>query len=164
MLPACAVFWFATSILIGKIKNDKIFSILLILILVIGAFGIISSVNTVQSAYDTGIQNQNVLDGINNKNTTVICIGPGEVILFGTYLNESNMYMDNKSSYGIDENDLNILFNITYSSNLNKTINENKENNIILMKGEWIDSDLITSDDQPFYNIAGNQFYNYNQL
>ena len=88
LLPACAVFWFATSILIGKLKNNKLFLILFVIIVLIGAVGISRIVSSTQSDYQLGTNNSNFLDEINNKNFTVKCMDTIRTSLFGNYLNE----------------------------------------------------------------------------
>ena len=159
LLPACAVFWLATSILIGKLKNNRLFLILFVIIILIGIAGISGIISSTQSDYQIGVQNQVMLDEINNANCTILCTSPGEVIQFGTYLNESKVFTNCESSYGISYNDSDKLFHIKYNKNLNKIIDKYNNSNIYLIKGNWEVSDLVNNNTEQYYSIGANQFY-----
>ena len=162
LLPSTAVFWFAVSILIGKLENKKVFTVILAVIFILGIFGIFGSISNFQEDYQTGIQNQNCLNEINNNNSTIICIGPGVVIQWGTYLNNSNVYMFNMNeAYGVSKKDLKKVFDIEFTSNLNKTVNENKDTEIYVIMGDCNECELINGSN-PIYKIARNSIYRYN--
>lgn len=160
LLPAVAVFWLAVSILLGRTKNNKLLIISLFLIMLLGiscAFGIMDAANSYQKI---GKDNQNFLNEVNQDNATIICIGKGEVIQFGTLLNNSDVYMDVHQAYGVKDADLKTLFNITYSSDLNRTIDMNGNKDIYIIKGDWRESDLIDKNNL-LYKIGVNEFYRY---
>lgn len=162
LIPAAGVFWFSVSILIGKLENKKVSAVLLVVMLLLGIFGVVGSISNFQNDYRTGIQNQNCLNEINNNNSTIICIGSGEVIQFGTYLNTSHVYMFNMTrTYGVEKRDLKKLFDIKYTTNLNKTVNDNKDTNIYVFMGSWNECELINGS-KLFYKIGGNNVYKYN--
>ena len=162
LMPACGVFWFATSILIGKLENKKLFSILLVIIFIIGLFGISGIISSTQDNSYIGVQNQDILDEINNSNSTVICIGDGSIIRFGTYLNESKVIVSQKSKlFDVDHKYWDKIFDIKFSNDLNKTINENNNTKIYVITGSYVKNDLINNS-EPYYSIARNNFYEIN--
>lgn len=157
LLPAIAVFWFAVSVLVGKLKNNKLIVVSLVLILILGISGISVGFNSVSGYYNQGISNQNFLDEIDN-NSTIICANPGVVIQFGTYFNNSDVYIKSHEVYGVTDNDLNTLFNIKYTSDINKTIEKSKDKSVYFVIGNWIDNELVDNI-EPAYNIDNNNFY-----
>lgn len=159
LMPAVGVFWFSISILIGKLENNKLLIVSLVFFLILGALGSYSLIGLNNDLYQTGISNQNVFDEMND-NSTVICIGAGETLQFGTYLNESKVYMDTKSVYGVGGKDVKKLFDIKYTSNINKTIDKHSDGNIYIIIGSWRESDLI-NDTNLIHSIGENNFYKY---
>ncbi len=161
LIPAAAVFWLAVSILLGKMDNNKFMVILMSFILIMGAYGVYDTAYHFQSYYNNGIQNQEILDSMDNSNSIILCVGPGEVIQFATYFNESSIFMDEKTPYSASEKSLNEVFNIKYYSDYGKLIEDNKDKDIYVIMGSWNDCEYVDENDK-FYNIAENIFYKYN--
>lgn len=59
LMPAAGVFWLSISILIGKIKNNKLLLISLVLFIIIGVFSSYSLIDLNNGLYQTGVSNQN---------------------------------------------------------------------------------------------------------
>lgn len=104
LLPSIAIFWFAISIYINKIDNKKVLSIVLLLILILGSFGIINNFNTFDIYYQEGMANENMFNDMNNDNTSVICISPYATVEFGTYLQSGHIFTVAKKINGVPLN------------------------------------------------------------
>ena len=104
LIPAAAVFWFAFSLALSKLEFNTLILAITLLVVVIGAIGIIYQVNDVSELYDETITYQQILDEINNNDTIVIFSSLTKFMRFYEELNETHQYysytIGNKSFKG----------------------------------------------------------------
>lgn len=155
LLPAVSVFWLSIAIYLGKIENKRLLTIFVLIIVVMGIFNFYDTLEKQNESIEDGIKDQNFLNSINNENTAIVSISPGEVIQFGTLLKESKQYRSLNNAYGLSDDDLNDL-SINYISNMTKL--KSKNDNIYLIKGSWKKSNL-TNNSEDVYQIGANHFY-----
>lgn len=91
-IPAIAVFWLSISILIGKIKSNKIFALCLIILLILSIIGIVSTFHNVHNLYNKGEQDLEFINQLNNNDTIIICNSHTNYIFYSHMLNNANIY------------------------------------------------------------------------
>lgn len=110
-------FWLSISILISSLYvNKKLFTIFLVIILIIGALGVFSSVNNEQNDFNDTIHKNETLQSVVGSNNIVIFDNDVLYLDFGTYFLKNNSHYLFKNDVG--QNIGNLLKNSTIQSKI----------------------------------------------
>ena len=147
LLPATAVMWLAISIVLGRIKNRKMFMISAALIAVLLIVGIATTFATNDEMYKNGVQQKQILDNItNNPNSMLIIPSQNIIMYFLDYADHSDIYFINVDHvFGENMDRLHKLydFNTFNGNDIDKVIANNTQKNIYIIS--WGDPVLNTS-------------------
>ena len=135
LLTVCGIMWLSISILLNNVKNKKLFSILILLIILMGCLNSISLLNESNNLYKVGHEENIVLEQINNKNNVYLYPNEYNYIYYHNHLNETQGY-NIKKFKNINDN------NITFEKNITKILLDNNNKNIYTMKKITNESDL----------------------
>lgn len=117
LLPLLGTFWLSISILISSLYvNKKLFTIFLVIILIIGALGVFSSVNNEQDDFNDTIHKNETLQSVVGSNNIVIFDNDVLYLDFGTYFLKNNSHYLFKNDVG--QNIGNLLKNSTIQSKI----------------------------------------------
>ena len=143
LVPAAAVFWFSFSILISKLEFNKTVLLVTLIIVVIGAAGVISQVNDISKLNDETIALQEFLSEINNNDSIVIFDSSTKYFRFFEELNNTQQYY---------------VFNIN-----NKTYEKQYVSILDLNKKEFVfpDSILNNTDKNIYFIVDEKTEYDY---
>ena len=98
ILPASAILWLVIAIMIGKIKQRRMFLISLALIVLVLISGAALMITTTNDAYQHGMAQSEVLDNITQDNNSIVIItNPNMIMYFLDYSNHCDMYCLNQS-------------------------------------------------------------------
>jgi hypothetical protein len=81
LIPSAAVIWLSISILIGKINNNRLFTISLIFLLIFGFLGFVDINSNTPSLNEYGIKCQDMFDEINSDSDAIIIFDGSAAIL-----------------------------------------------------------------------------------
>lgn len=139
LIPAIAVFWLSVSIMIGKLENKKLLTILLSLILILSIFCYAETIENSFELDQNGIIEQKILDDIKNDNSSLIITKDSGFFQFGTYINDTKLYTDVDGFYGIENKKIDKLFDYTLISKnkFKKVIRDNPDKTIYLIEPSW---------------------------
>ena len=156
LLPSIAIFWFAVSIYIDKIDNKKIYTISVLLILILGCFGIISNNDSFNIYYNEGIANEKIFNEMNMDNTSVFCISNYASVEFGTYLNSDHIYSTSKYINGVPVNHTKMKY--VPAKKIDKLVDKTN-GTVFIIKGKNDDFNLTENLMEQKHNIAELNFY-----
>jgi hypothetical protein len=158
-MASVGVLWLGISILVGKIENNylQIASILIILLLAISGFS--DMIHTYNKSYDLGTANKEFFDSVNNNDTVVVTKLESKSLSFRPILDKVRFYSNKNHLFGLSKKEQKEIFNLSYSSNLNETIEENREKNIYVIQDKNETSDLV-EENNPIH-IIGRKTYFY---
>ena len=159
LMASVGVLWLGISILVGKIENNylQIASILIILLLAISGFS--DMIHTYNKSYDLGTANKEFFDSVNNNDTVVVTKLESKSLSFRPILDKVRFYSNKNHLFGLSKKEQKEIFNLSYSSNLNETIEENREKNIYVIQDKNETSDLV-EENNPIH-IIGRKTYFY---
>lgn len=162
LIPSAVVLWFSISILVGKIKNDKILLISIVLIIFLCISGINDMVDNNEYLLKTGTGNEKILNDVNN-NADIIIINSGMGVMeFGDYLNNVEIYTTKFGGiYGVDNKNVHEIYNFTElnSTELNHLISNNTDKNIYIFDAEG--HEKFGKYNKTEMDVIGNNFYFY---
>lgn len=147
LLPATAVMWLAISIILGKIKNRKMFMISAAMIALLLVIGITTTISTNDYLYNSGVHQKEVLDNItNDPNSTLIINNQNMIMYFLSYANQSDTYVLNVNHvFGENMDRLHKFydFNTFNGRDIDKLITNKTGKNIYIIS--WSDPVLNTT-------------------
>ena len=162
LIPSAALLWFSISILVGKIKNNKILLISIVLIIFLCISGINDMVDNNEYLLKTGTGNEKILNDVNN-NADIIIINSGMGVMeFGDYLNNVDIYTIKFGGiYGVDNKNVHEIYNFTElnSTELNHLISNNTDKNIYIFDAEG--HEKFGKYNKTEMDVIGNNFYFY---
>ena len=82
LMPVAAMLWLAISIILGKIKNNRLFLIALGLVAILLVCGVAYSAITFDNNYHEGLLEKEYFDNITNDNNSVLIIGTENDLMF----------------------------------------------------------------------------------
>ena len=121
-----AVLWLAIAILLSRVKNYKLLFVALILIIGLGAHGIVSTVNDMNYHNQLALEQQSVTGQINNPDNVVIYNGT-----YSTY----HLLLNNTKEYSLKEEAKVINPTYTYEEDLDLIMEDNPDKNVYLVTG-----------------------------
>lgn len=127
LLPVIGIFWFATSILLTKITNKNIFTVILITILLLSFCGLYYNFEITDQIYKEQTDEDMFFNEINNNNSVVIY----------THINGyHNYHSDLNNSKEYSNKDLSIPYqtNCTIEKNISKIIEENPNKKVYILQ------------------------------
>lgn len=128
ILPITGVFWLAATILLGRIENKKIFSILLVVIILLCVVGMAYTImNETPKLYQKGIDEENTLDMINNENSVVI-------YQYGNVYHNYHNKLNNTKEYALGLQNIPYKHNVIIEKNISKIIDDNPGKDIYIVK------------------------------
>lgn len=107
LLPLLGTFWLSIAILISGLrsKNQKVFAVFIIIVLVAGGFNVVNSLNNEQIDYEDTIAKNETLHKLVGSNNIIIFDNQELYLDFGTYFLKNNDHykFDNKIGQNINE-------------------------------------------------------------
>ena len=131
LLPIISIFWLSSSILIGKIKNNKMLIITVFLTLILCCAGFANSLN-MGNEYHAYLEEQNLLNSFNDENNIVIFNSIFKFVCYNDYLNKTTIY----STYDFG---FSYFPHYLIEKNITKIIDENPDKNVFF---------IVTVDDE----------------
>jgi len=131
LIPCLAIVWLSFSIIIGKIKDNRILIPLLIIIVILASVSITDNINTVAKHENQEMEDQKLISQINTNDSIVIFYNSINFIMFEDHLNNAQTYTIHyeslKNSYW--DSVLNTYKNYKEikKSDVDKIIKENKD-------------------------------------
>ena len=139
LIPSSAVLWFSISILVGKIKNNRILIISIVLIILLCVSGINDMINYNDYLLKTATYNDKILNDVND-NADIIIINSGMGVMeFGDYLNDVDIYtIEFGGIYGVDNKNVHEIYNFTElnSTQIDNLINNNTDKSVYILDAE----------------------------
>lgn len=134
LIPVSSLIWLSIAILIGKINNEKIFTILLIVILIFAVSGAALANSDIGHLEKKGEKWDKMFNKINSGNDTIV-IHDGEVGIyqFESFLNNTHSYSPHLNTIiGVDNSTLHGLYEFEEKSpsELNRIISEKNDSDI----------------------------------
>lgn len=131
LVPVFALFWLSASIVIGKIKDQKLLLVALILVMILAAASLTITNDDINSRLKTNQEKFDFIDSINN-NTTVIVYNTdyGYRILHEDF-NKSKQYTVSDTYYYSDD--------VEICKDLDKILNQSDGKNVYLVN--WKNTD-----------------------
>lgn len=150
MVPALTIFWLATSMLVGKIRNKKIFVILLILILAVGIYGFADTMHQSEIKYDNAI----------NRANNLTLVHEGDVVIYSSKLiyTEFHQYFSNPTEYTLKDCKIPIENNCTIEKNVTKILEDNPGKRVFYIKSRD-DTKMDKFKDVSYDNLHDNVIY-----
>ncbi len=137
LLPASAILWLVISIMISKIKANRMFLISTAFIVLVLISGAALMITTHTTDYQNGIAQQDVLNNITQDNNSVVIVtSPNMVMSFLEYSNYCDMYCLNQSYiYGENMARTHEIFNFKDINleDIDDFANNNTDKNIYLI-------------------------------
>lgn len=125
LIPASAVLWFAVSVMIGKIKDNRILFISLALVMLLSVCAISDSVSYNDKLLHDGNANEKLLDKINDGDIVIFNSGVG-LLEFGEFLGDCDIYtIELDNPLGIKNKDIHARYDF-------KELNETGIENLVL--------------------------------
>lgn len=148
LVPVSGVLWLSLSIIIDKIEKEKILTIILILLLLMGCLNFISILESTNNIYQSNQKEMNMLNEMNNENSVVIHTRYFEYQCYHDDLNKTKEYslkkfdtvfpegLDNQKDVAkiMDENPGKTVYMIDYKD---QKINQNVKKEVIANKGAY---------------------------
>lgn len=164
LVPSIAVFWFAVSILVGKLDNKKLLTLALALVMILSVFCFAETVNSSFELSENAHNEQNILNDMKHDNNSIILTTNTGFFQFGTYLNDSKVFTDVNGFYGIKDSKINKLFDykLVSKDKFKKLVNKNPDKTIYIIEPDWSKIDIgsnITSDEIHHVPNSGFSFY-----
>lgn len=155
LVPVASIFWFSVCILIGKLKDNKLLIISLILIIFLCISGVSQTVDSYSDMCNEGSNIIELFENINNNNTVIVYTQQFHYVNFHHFLNETKEY---KTKFPMPYSPK----NIKAIRNMSKISNEDLNKDIYVIKAINFklnnDFDNVTVDNVT-YDKYGN-FYN----
>lgn len=169
LVPPIAVFWLAVSIMIGKLDNEKLLTLTLSLILILGIFCFAETIENSGELNNNAITEQNIFNEIKNDNNSLTITTGSGFFQFGTYINDTKLYTDVNGFYGIKNNKVNKLFdyNLISKNKFKDLIHKNSNKTIYLIEPSWNKIDMgsdVTLNEIHHIPNSGFTIYNINKL
>lgn len=155
LVPVASVFWFSVSILIGKLEDNRLFVISLILMVCLCISGVCQTVESSEFMCDEGANVMEIFEDLNNNNTVIVYTQEFHYVNFHHFLNETKEY---KSKFPMPYTPK----NIKTIRNMSKVSSEDLNKDVYVIKAIDYklknDFDNVTADNVT-YEKYGN-FYN----
>ena len=163
LIPASGVFWFAISILVGKIKNRHILILSLILIMLLSAFAINETINSNEKILENGLEYKEILSDVNDDADIVISNSYIGILEFADFLKNTKLYTSEMNNrFNISEKNINERYDLIElnESDIKQLISNNSDKNIYYIDawGEQLDINKTK-----FGNIADVTIYRINE-
>lgn len=123
-LPSLSIFWLSTSILVNSLKNKKTFTILFVIILILGSYGIINNINNTQTYYEAGLNEMETLKDIDENGVFIYT----SRLDYYTY----HQYFNNTKEYSLTELNVPYKTNVINEKNVTKIIEENPDKKVYM--------------------------------
>lgn len=133
LIPASAVFWFAISIMVGKLKNRRILTVALILILLLSAFALNETVKSNEVMLKSGQNMKKILSDVNDDADIVISNSYIGVLEFADFLKDTQIYTSEMHNrYNISDNEIDERYDVIElnESEIKQLIYDNPDKNI----------------------------------
>ena len=92
MVPIMGIFWLSASMVIGKIKDDKILALMLVLVLVLVGAGVAITEIDVNNRFEFNQKKTDFLESINNNDTVVVFNSDYGYKILHNDLNKTKIY------------------------------------------------------------------------
>ena len=149
ILPAVVVFWFAISVLLGKVNTKRLLVIALLFIMVLGTVGILMTNDTLTSHSKEGFQEKYFLNSINNQDNVVIYNSSYHYNCYHHALNNTHEYTLKNLNLPYD------VDNCIYEENLTKILEDNPDKDVYLWRVVNKKSDINISDEIDATRLVG---------
>lgn len=125
--PVIAIFWLSTAIMMERIQNKKVFTLLLVVILLLSCAGVGFIAEQTTTLYNNGINEDKTLDMINNENSVV-------VYQYGNVYHNYHYKLNDTKEYAISLGHIPYDNNVTISNDIPKIINDNPGKDVYVIK------------------------------
>lgn len=92
MVPIMGIFWLSASVVIGKIRDDKMLAVMLVLVLILAGAGVFITEQDLSNRFAFNDKKANFLDSINNNNTVVVFNSDYGYRILHNDLNKTKIY------------------------------------------------------------------------
>lgn len=165
LMPSASILWLVVVILISKLKNDKLFFISLILIILLCISGVSSIFSTTEGVISHFNEYDKVLDEINSDNGSVVIFSNAvSMNHFRYFLNDSDLNIGKFNEYlGIDSDRYHqaYKFNELSKKEIDDVLDNHPEHNIYLIEAygkldisdQYRENPILTDGKINFYKV-----------
>lgn len=161
LMPATGILWLSISIILSKIENKKNFLIILVLISIIIIAGVANTISILDSTYEHGTAQKEILDNISRENNSIVIVNPKlDAMYYLYYSNVTEMYIPNESSIcGLNLDKLNDTydFKTVDESQIDELIRNNSDKSIYIFY--WGESEKIETPLTCLHQIYDMHYY-----
>lgn len=153
LIPVISLLWLSCAIVIGKIKDRKILVISIILVLLLGAYGLAVTYDTNNQIKDDGSEMIAALDKLNNDSNVIVFNQDFLYVCYHDYVDNAKLYATQKDirfDYKLDD--------VKSGSNLTTIMKENHGKKVYM---------IDTFPDKNFTfenNITGKKVYKHQDM
>lgn len=131
LLPVLGIFWLCSSIIIGKIDNNKILAIMLVLIIALAGISVFITHDDISDRVSFNDKKASFLESINNNDTIIVYDTDFGYQVLHSDLNKTKQYSI-KDTYFYDSD-------IEINGNLTKIIRKNPDKDVYLVLWDNVD-------------------------
>lgn len=125
--PVIAIFWLSTAIMMERIQSKKIFTVLLVVILLLSCAGAVFIADQTTVLYNNGINEEKTLDMINGENSVV-------VYQYGNVYHNYHYKLNDTKEYAVSLGHIPYDNNVTISKNIPKIMDDNPGKDVYVIK------------------------------
>lgn len=143
LVPVSSILWLSICILVGKIKNDRIFVISLLMIFLLVVVSFANTVDDSNGIYKSGLKQQKALDAIDGNDSIVVIAGRNTLLEFAPFIDDGEIYYVNNQDYNPNIHKLANFTEIDFKD-IEKICSKNKDKNIYSIAYEdYLDNYIV---------------------
>ena len=127
ILPVIGVFWLVSSIIIGKVDNKKLFTIVLIFILILAGLSLVKTIEKTPYWLEEANNETSILEELNDNNNVVIYANDYYYACYHDDLDKSRGYATKKLRWSFEDD-------YKVQKNISKIIDDNDGNDVYMIK------------------------------
>lgn len=151
LIPVISLVWLSSAIIIGRIKDRKILTVSILLILILGISGLAITIDTCNYIKDDGNDIIQALNDLNNDSNVIVFNQDFLYVCFHDYLDNATIYSTKDIRFNYNLNDVK-------TDNLTKIMKDNHDKKVYM---------IDTFDDKNFKfenNIKGKKVFHQRDM
>lgn len=154
MIPVLGLFWLSASIVIGKIRDNKVLLVALILIIVLAGASLAITHDDIDSRFAFNDEKASFLESINNNSSVIVYNSDYGYRILHTDLNKTKQYSLGDTYFYSDD--------VEICKDLGKILDKNSGKNVYLINWKHAEGKNNYKDDYNLTKVYDGKHYTFN--